>query len=545
MKCIRGELALFCLLVVATGEAAPVAGNQNQTPALPTYNGWEVEAFGPAEWTETEGRILLQGTTAPGGLFFRRQLDPTQRHRLTIDGQVVTGRTTVRLTVDQGKPEWSAAPDGQKAVIVSGQKLELVIYSDTPFAYRIRDLKIEACSDCPSAGAPIAGAFPGWQAEPFGPLEWTAAADGVRLGGVTGAAGVFLRRSLDRDKSYRLTVAGQSIAGQTTVRLTLDQERPQWLPAPHGQSVFTISGRAALELVVYSDTPFTYSVRSVALDECPTCLTDRQLKDRILAESPKLGEALGGDPLLAARILLNWTANVVDVSNADLGALMTRTAQPMSAAQVLQDVWLTDAGGASCAGFASFFSKVLTLFGYESFTMDFGYEGTPVTHVTTILATRNGAAVDFYVFDPTFNGVYVDGSSGKLVPLGQLLGATSRDAKAHRFETAPIRRDYIYEAAKRTELSTVLAAVDLDWRTCTPPQEGKKAFYVCKGFNYDGRVLRIGWRNDLERLNIPSNADLIRTLMAKRVFSVSTTDDRLRQQFYNLLTAHGIPHTEP
>ena len=483
---------------------------------------------------------------APGGLFFRQALGTRNTYRLTIAGHGRVGHTTVRLVFAGATPQWFPAPEGSTTLTVAGSpSIEVVVYSDTPYAYHLDNLQADACSDCQTPAAVMAGAFSGWATEPFGPVEWTQAQPGIRLGSRAAPGGVIFRRSVDPDKAYRLTIDGQPIAGHTTARLTMGKAGPEWFPAPTGQQFVNLSATRTLELVVYSDTPYSYNLRSLTLDECPRCLGDAQLRDLILADVPSLKDDLRTAPLVAARELLNWVSNTVDISDSSIAAAMTAKVSAMHAGQALQDVWLADAGGTGCAGFTAFFSKVLAVFGYRAFTIDVGYAASPVTHVTTVLMAGHGADPAFYIFDPTFNGAYVDRRSGAFASVDEVLGSPAAEDSRYQFQTRPIKRDYIYDKTDAAELSAMLSPLGLSPAACEVTDAGQNQRYLCKHVPYDARVVRAAWKEPLRALRIPADADLILTLMRHRVLSVSATDPRSRQRFLELLARHAVPYGNP
>ena len=49
------------------------------------------------------------------------------------------------------------------------------------------------------------------------------------------------------------------------------------------------------------------------------------------------------------------------------------------------------------------------------------------------------------------------------------------------------------------------------------------------------------WNNELKRLQVPWNDDLILNLMRHRVLSLSATKQEIKQQFLDTLSANGIP----
>jgi hypothetical protein len=161
--------------------------------------------------------------------------------------------------------------------------------------------------------------------------------------------------------------------------------------------------------------------------------------------------------------------------------------------------------------------------------------------VTTILAAGTETNPAFYIFDPTFNGTYVDRRSGTFLSVDEVLESPAAGDPPYRFETQPIRRDYIYKARRASELSVMLSPLGLDRTACEMTHAGQNRRYVCKDLPYDSRGLRAAWKGPLAARGIPDDADLILVLMRHRVLSVSTTDDRSRQRFLELLARHGIP----
>jgi hypothetical protein len=382
--------------------------------------------------------------------------------------------------------------------------------------------------------------FPGWQLEPYGAVEWHTDRSGMQLGGTSGSAGMYFRRQIDPSTRYRLTLAGHPMSGQTTVRLTFGNTPPRWLAAPDGAiAIDTTPGQSSIEVIVYSDTPYRYHVDDLRLDECSGCMVDAELKRLVVADRPALPQLLQSDRLAAARTLLDWAANVVRLG--DAGVDVTPYAYAASAAQVYQDVWLNNAaGGMSCGGFSSFLAKLLSLFGYEAFTVDMGFAGTYVTHVTTAIALLRDGGLDFYIVDPTFNGVYRDRASNRIVSIDDLL---TRGSPPVVFDTAPIRRDVLWARQNVASLETLLAAVGRDLSSCVSPQAGSDSPRLfCPGIPYDVRVIRAGWKTQLADLGIGPGEDLLTRMFTHHVFATSIDDPQVKQQFVALLNRHRIPH---
>lgn len=544
MRPRRASWAIACAIVVVTvigssAVATPLSAStlpSAQNPKPPSeFHGWRIETFGPvAVVVASDDDVQLSSTSAPGGMFFRRTLTAGASYRLTIIGHVRSGQTTVRLTLGQSQPQWFPAPDGQKIMtFIASASVEVVVYSDTPYEYRLQDLVLEPCDDCARPAV-----FTGWQVEPYGAVESTSKASSLVLASPGNPGGLFFRKAIDPDKTYRLRIAGKALSGGTTVRLTVGRADPKWFPAPDGTKHVTVSGSESIEVVVYGDAAYAYHLETLAMDECVACLTDRQLASQILAEIPALQNELEHDRKDAARALLNWTANIVDLGLGDVGET-TSQENEMGAAEAYQELWADDRGGTTCAGFADFFAKVLSLFGLEAFTMNVGYQGTPLTHVTTV-AVIDG---EFYLLDPTFNGAYVDRKSGGLLRLRELLATSQPRSRDYAFRTNPITRDVVFTADTDRTVLRQLSVAGVKMSGCEPAPDAATGAvrHICRNVPYDARFLQEEWKDELTRLHLDWNDDLILNLMRHRVLSLSVTNQAIKQQFLDALTAYGIP----
>ena len=459
-----------CWLFAATA----IAAAQEVTPPRPVeFQGWRIEAYGPVEWTPGDNDIQLGSTGAPGGLHFRRELTADTRYRLTVAGTSLSGVTTVRVTADGDNPEWFPAPDGSTGILIGARRaLEVVVYSDTPYLYRLHTLQLEECADCLKPAEVLARAFQGWQIEPYGSVEWVPVEKAVQLASTAGPGGLAFKQTLTPTETYRVTIDGTPVSGQTTLRFTAGQAGPQWYAAPDGGRTFTVWGRDAVELVVYSDTPYAYRLQTLTVEPCATCVTDETLKNEILGAVPGLKNDLTHNRLAAAHALLNWTANAVVHGYGDVSRATTHAVYEMSAAQAYQDVWARASGGTSCGGFASFFAKLLSLFEFEAFTIDMGFPGSPVTHVTTVVSLDDERGSHFYIFDPTFNGAYVDRKSGSYAFLAQVLDDATARRPRYEFRTAPIKRDLVFASGGDTSrLFPALSSVGYSPAACTRAQD--------------------------------------------------------------------------
>ncbi len=151
---------------------------------------------------------------------------------------------------------------------------------------------------------------------------------------------------------------------------------------------------------------------------------DSALEQHLLIEIEDLGEALETDRLLAARMLLDWASNAANFAVG--GRIATETAQVIasaSAAETYYEQFLPNRGAIFCGGMAGFYDRVLKLFGYDSFTINFGDLRNDLNHVAVSVPIRDGATWKHYVFDPTFNTTFHDRASGRQLDFFELVDA--------------------------------------------------------------------------------------------------------------------------
>lgn len=244
-----------------------------------------------------------------------------------------------------------------------------------------------------------------WDTAYYGNPEVTTKAMELVIKGGDEPAGIyFVAKDLDAQESYHLKVDGRVVAGPVSMRLRIDGGEPVYLNAPKKPSRVLIDGGSQLEVLIYGDQPFEYVVNSFALVLCGACFTDKDLRQKILRDTPGLSQHLKTNRMLALKDLVDWVANVSDLgSDPELVSANTLAAGPLSAAQIYTDILIPNRGGFWCGGKSLFFNKVVALFDYVSFTMNFGVEADGLNHVTSIIADRTLNGWKYYIVDPTYN----------------------------------------------------------------------------------------------------------------------------------------------
>ncbi len=121
---------------------------------------------------------------------------------------------------------------------------------------------------------------------------------------------------------------------------------------------------------------------------------------------------------------MNWAANNAD--GAISSQLQSSTNDQISSmsrpSDLFKDFFDPDRGGVYCGGFSIFYNNILKLFGYDSFTLNFGDLRDDLTHVVVIVPIANGTSDwNYYIFDPTFNTVFMEPGTTRQLTIQEML----------------------------------------------------------------------------------------------------------------------------
>lgn len=358
---------------------------------------------------------------------------------------------------------------------------------------------------------------------------------GVVLGsGSKAPAGLAVNFTLRPELTYRLRVTGSVLTGRTTLRLRRDAEEPAYYAAPDGEEDFKVRGVEQLEVLLYEDDAFSYRIEALDVVVCPECKTDDDLRAELLATLPSLGERLVTDRLLAAEQLLDWAANAADMAGSDEYRL--RTNQLVSrnpASDIYYDIFLPDKGGVYCGGFSVFYDKVLRLFDYPSFTINFGDLDGSLTHVTVIIPEREGTAYRYLIFDPTFNATFWHRETGRRLAFGDLIRlAREGHESLVQIESRSVDRRDVLLLSKDRDSCRELRREENDYIVCGHPGYGINTFLD----NWADRFVTYGYGAGQYGLF---------QLMSRRMFSVGPSpNETVRAGFLALLRQLEIPLEE-
>ena len=505
--CVAG--ALFALAALMPFQA--LSDDASGCAVVCNSSNMLVSKYGDPEITEEEGSIRIASAVGQAGLTFERNdLDPHKEYEFRLRGSRQTG--TVSLRTRRGSDEfvYELAPDGEDAIVVrNATSFEALVYSDGPFSYRA-DATLRECG--PSPDCSEEASQPGWKVSQYGDAKLRRKGDMVRIDARKDGGALFQRSDLDHGKTYRLRITGIPEASSPLVRIQLDDRVPEVGRAPDRDLELTIAGSERLAVTVYAPSDFHYDVK-LSIRECGDCLSNKDLRQLIVAEMPNIETDLKADPLSGIHRLVLWTAKRVDLGNDPSNAIAVLNLLPAS--QIYQEFWKPNRGGASCGSFAIFFRKVLGLFDIDSFVIDIGYLGTYLTHVTTVVPIKSPSGFKFYVFDPTFGGTYISRDHG-YADLQSVLA----DPESATFDAKPVLRTAIVGDAYWRGFRRVARKFGR-----VPDCRKVDDYRVCDRFAYDRKRLVYGWAPLMRQHRIPKNADLILALLKRKVISISATGE--------------------
>lgn len=216
-----------------------------------------------------------------------------------------------------------------------------------------------------------------------------------------GNSGHYFRFKLDSSKMHVMRVRGKSAEGKAILRVQADVNPPSWYAAD-GEIEIPLAEADSVEMLIYSESSFSYVLEEISFRNCETCKTDEEFRRRLYSEIDGLSSE--SDKLKKALLLLRWAAPRI---NWAIGDGISRTSTDYIGANLVGQsfghLFSGGNGGVYCGGAAQLFAKTLGLFGIDAFTIDFGDQKSGLTHVSVIVPVFNPSGWSFYLVDPTFN----------------------------------------------------------------------------------------------------------------------------------------------
>ena len=284
---------LAAVLLVLTPYAAFAALDEGPVP-----ENWKLEIYGKGTSSPQGDSIHIATAGGSGGLYLRVALDKGQRYRLVVRGKPLQSVANLRVKLDDGTPRWFAAPDGRfETAVVGASQLEALIYSDSPFAYRLDTIDVERCETCRSESerlAELKAPFPGWSLQLYGRPELKAG-EGVTITGNGEPAGlIFETTALKRYHLYRIRLTRGSGTDNVIARFDVPNRKPKWVHLREPVVVHDVFGTSAIKMWIYADTAFTYQLRKIGLEDCGYWYCSGDLGELTQLVRDQMGAGLAG-----------------------------------------------------------------------------------------------------------------------------------------------------------------------------------------------------------------------------------------------------------
>jgi hypothetical protein len=258
-----------------------------------------------------------------------------------------------------------------------------------------------------------------------------------------------------------------------------------------------------------------------------TVTSDSMLIQLIQGDIPALAYTGLLSVLDMVRLLRDWTANTfVTTSSAAIATQTNWNIQNQSAA-ALYDLFVTHQRGGYCGAAAVFFDKILKLFGFNSFTIDFGTTRDALTHVSDVVGFWWGGQWNYYLEDPTFNGDYVT-ATGQPATVGYLVNQRLSTSNL-RFVSSPLDGLTLVQLQPSLRTDVVLTR-----------QSGSKYYYWYMSYGLNFYIQQNA--AVIQQDGYSTSYLLLPQLLATQVFAVGTAlDPTASSGFIAQLHQMGIP----
>ena len=284
------------------------------------------------------------------------------------------------------------------------------------------------------------------------------------------------------------------------------------------ENVVVLGPTAASELLIYSGNAKEIRLTNVTITDCRdvVCPSDAKL---IREVQERTGISPTDKPTLERGIkLLDWVVrnSLVTCSREIVARSSVGT---LSAAETLYLQYRTYSAAGFCGSVALFNAKVLRLFGYDAFTVDFGE--LPVTHVTTIVRLGDGK---FHMLDPMFNA-HLETASGQPLDLVTALSLRPEDVRTIEH---PTERGVLVSS-----LSEPMCSMMSEQRSCQPIHN---RWQLCRTRYTIANYLAM-FRDEWRKIGLDPDRHSIVDLLRKGVFSETSREGA----FMHALRPFGVP----
>lgn len=524
-------ISLAATLVLLLAAATPAAAGCD----LPDrWMGWHVSLYNEPSCESDLDAVRIGGGGSPAGVFLTRAFESPRNLVLRVEGADRKNQVNLRVRVDGGDPVWHDAPVGEQSFVFEAvAELELLIYADVAFDFTLIDARLLPAG--PQAGPVRLNRRLIETARGYGDGVLVESGGRYSVVAPTGPGGVFFTHR--GDGPAVVSVSGAPIEGRGNLRIQEGHEGPlRYFGLASGRVEAFVEGDGPVELLIYADEPFEFGIEEISATSCESCGTDADLLDLLEREIPGIAELTAEDPLAGARELLNWAAVNGDwTEEPSLERRIYPQVVGNPAGYAYFEIFAKDKGGVFCGGLAVFFNKLLHLYGYDSFVVDFGDPRGGLTHLTTVVALPDETGERrFYIFDPWLNATFRRGAGREHYPLFAIVDAQRKGGLSDLFVDARslAERDWHFPLEPTASL----------WHECEVLKNRMDDFKVCKVPSFTVASFLDGVAASWEAVDVPPRIEGLFTLFQRRIFSASyPSEPASLQAFLDKARARGIP----
>jgi hypothetical protein len=341
--------------------------------------------------------------------------------------------------------------------------------------------------------------------------------------------GIGLTYKLDPNKRYLVSITGQFYKIRPLLGIRVAGTPDRILPAPNGKIFYNVFNTSKVTLFLNIHPKIKYQLNSIQFHECPQCVDQKELTQLIQKDKPQLDILLKRDHLLAAQSLLDWTANRTPFALSREFHDKTENLNRMAPEEIF-NLFSLNLAGVYCGGSSLFLNKILTLFGIDSFAVDFGDVNDLLTHTTVIVAKHSGNRWNYYIFDPTFNVTFHNPANGQFLTFDEILNLplTNIEKKIRIRQRSLHKRKFL--------------TLRKDEKRCPKIKKSTKEYLVC---SIPGYTLQsyFDFNNPMYVKNgYSKNLSGFFQLLRNRIFVIgSISKPGSRDQFMKILKTHEIP----
>ncbi|WP_417832857.1 hypothetical protein [Terasakiella sp.] len=505
---------------------------------------WESVEYQKPHCVTMDGNIVISNTGTPAGVYFRKTFESLDKVTIKISGKTIISPVTLRVKINNQLPKYLKAPNGDQFFTFENvNEIEFLFYADVEFKYLLKDIKIVENEKDAGRNPNIENlnAFfkEKFKIEPrlskYGAGVLVKEKGKLIVKAENKGGGFFVNFHVNEPSI--LIFRGEDLGGKATIRYKNSNMNNYIYNKANKELEFFIPDATDVELLLFSDSNFSYEIKEINLSRCTECGTNKKLMARIEKDIPNIMSLIKSHPLDGARELLNWIAVNGDWTEE---SYIERKSYPIlltnSAGYAYFELFEKNRGAVFCGGLAVIYNKILHLYGYDSFVIDFGDAKGNLTHMTTVLAYKNDKNhLQFYMFDPMLNVVFKQRGTLEHISIFKIIENinNNKDSQIMIDSRSLEKRNwhFLEDETKKTS----------SWHSCEKKIGENGDVNVCLVPSFTVKSFFEGVKQSWSSIGITADIKGLFQLFSKRIFSVSYSNNpEVKKLFLEKLETQNI-----